>query len=63
MYWCFDGIVSVEHKYCTCIALSNLWYHPNQVCFILKEIVVCSYNMLCDFFVRFTLWSVSTMYK
>ena len=33
------------------------------MCSILKEIVVCSCNMLFDFFVRYAILACSTMYS
>jgi len=33
------------------------------MCFILKEIVVCSCNMLFDFFLRYAILSGNTMYS
>jgi len=38
------------------LALNNLLYNSNLMCFFLKEIVVCSYNILFDFLLICTIF-------
>ena len=57
--------VSMELRFsntsATWLALNNLLYDSDQMCFVLKEFVVCSCNMLFDFFVRYTILSGNIM--
>jgi len=43
------------------LALNNLMCNSNLMSSILKDIDVCSCNVLFDFFVRYTILACSTM--
>ena len=56
----FYGIVSFEQSN-TCIALHNLLYHPNCMCFIKNEHLQLQY--VVGFFCKIYDLSAYTMYK
>ena len=59
LYWCFDGIAFLWNSRRYMIWIKNLLY--NQMYFFLKEIVICGWNMLFDFFERYTVLSGNIM--